>query len=76
MTFVLGLDHIKATDQDWFSDVTAMLSFVETLQKELENEFVVEVVYRSKAWYSEHITLVDGQDIDFDTIRSMIYHVT
>ena len=50
-----------------------MLSFVQTLQKELENEFVAEVVYRSETWYSEHITLVDGQDMAFEAIRSMIY---
>lgn len=76
MTIVLGLDHIKTTNQDWFSDVTAMLGFVQTLQKELENEFVAEVIYRSKTWYSEHITFVDGRDIDFAVVRSMIDRVT
>jgi len=76
MTFALGLDDIKTPGEDWFSDVTAMLSFVQTLQEELDNEFTAEVGYRSKPWYSEHITFVSEQKMDFSTVRAMIDHVT
>jgi len=76
MTFALGLDDIKTSGEDWFSDVTAMLGFVQTLQEELDNEFTAEVCYRFKPWYSEHITFVSEQKMDFSTVRAMIDHVT
>ncbi len=76
MNFGLGLDHIKTTHEDWFSDVIALLDFVQTLQQELDNEFVAEVRYRSKLWYSEHITFIDNRELDFPAIRSTIVQVT
>lgn len=72
MGFNLGLDHIKTAGSDWFDDVTALLGFVQTLQQELENEFVVEVCYRSKSWHSEHITFINGRHINFAKMRDMI----
>ncbi len=76
MNFGLGLDHIKTTHEDWFSDVIALLNFVQTIQRELDNEFVAEVRYRSKSWYSEHITFIDNRDINFPAARAMIVQVT
>jgi hypothetical protein len=75
MNFGLGLDRIKTTHEDWFSDVIALLNFVQTLQREIDNEFVAEVRYRSKLWYSEHITFIDNQELDFPAIRAMIVRV-
>ena len=54
-SFAFGLDHVRKYKGDWFADVEALLAFVQDVVREAKSEVVVQVSYRSKPWYSEHI---------------------
>lgn len=62
MTFNLGLNHIKNTGEDWFADVVSLVEFVREICQETGNEFLVEVRYRSRPWYSEHIAFINADE--------------
>lgn len=73
--FNYGLDHIRTAGDRWRDDVAALVTFVQALQGELENEFEVDVRSRSKLWHSEHITFVDERPLDIARICDMIRRV-
>ncbi len=75
MTFELGLDHIITNDKDWCADIGAIITFFQKVQTETESEFVMEVRYRSKLWYSETITFIDEKVRDLESICGMIKRV-
>jgi hypothetical protein len=75
MNFNMGLGHIKTTAQDWFADVAAIVAFVREVSRETGSEFLVEVRYRSKPWYSEHIAFVNAEAKAPDFMREMIQRV-
>jgi hypothetical protein len=74
--FNLGLDHIRTCGVDWYADVQAIVDFLRNVATETETEFNVDVRYRSKRWYSEHIAIVDGSNRDRRYIKAMIERVT
>jgi len=73
--FCLGLDHISPGSEDWRSDIRALVDFVQPIYSETGREIVVEVRYRSKPWYSEHIDYVDDNTADLNTICSLVERV-
>ena len=73
--FCLGLDHISAGNGDWRTDIRALVDFVQPIFSETGREIVIEVRYRSKPWHSEHITYVDENTSDLDSICSMVDRV-
>lgn len=75
MAFELGLDHITTNDKNWCADIRAIITFFQKVQAETNSEFVMEVRYRSKLWYSENITFIDEKVRDLDSICNMIQRV-
>jgi len=73
--FCLGLDHILAGKGDWRGDIGSLVDFVQQVYVETGQEILVEVRYRSKPWYSDHITYVDDSTADLGTICSMVERV-
>jgi hypothetical protein len=75
LSFELGLDHITATDKNWCDDIGAIIAFFQSVQAETNGEFVMEVRYRSKLWYSETIAFIDEKIQETDSICNMIKRV-
>lgn len=79
MTFNLGLDHVPKTKSDWFSDVAAIVEFLQPVARELDSAFVLEFRRSSRLWYSETLGFVnDGpnEKVDLAAVRSMLEHFT
>jgi hypothetical protein len=74
--FNLRLDHIRASGLDWFADVRAIVEFLRDLARETETEFTVEIRYRSRLWYSEHLSFVDASHGDSSFMKEMIEPAT
>ena len=60
--FNLGLEHIPSTTADWFSDVVALLEFLQQVYSETGSESIVEIRYPSVLWFSETVEIVDYAD--------------
>jgi hypothetical protein len=73
--FCLGLDHIPDSNGDWRDDVGALVGFLQEISSETGREILMEVRWRSKPWYSEHIAYVDDKTPDLTTICAMIERV-
>lgn len=73
----LGLDHVRRTAADWFSDVAAIIAFIESVARETGSEFIVEIRLSSRLWYSETLAIVSGErggKVDLGGVRSMLEH--
>jgi hypothetical protein len=75
-SFCLGLDHIHLGEQGWRDDVEALIRFLQEVYSETRREILMEVRYRSRLWYSEHIAFVDDNTPEVDAICTMIKRVT
>jgi hypothetical protein len=64
ITVALGLDHVPATDKDWFADVKALIEFMHPVARETDSEFIVEFRLSSKLWYSCTLHHLDHEPID------------
>ena len=64
ITLALGLDHVPATDKDWFADVKALIDFMQRIARETDSEFIVEFRLASKLWYSVTLQHLDHEKID------------
>lgn len=76
MAFGLGLDHVTAVEDEWFADVAALLAFVQAVQAEVGNKFVVQVRFRRSPWHSKHITRINGQTLRPAWLRASIRRAT
>lgn len=79
MCICLGLDHVRATQADWFADVAAVVEFVRAIALEVGCEFAVEFRLTSRQAYSETLDIVtDDRDEqpDLAGIRSMLEQFT
>lgn len=72
ITFDMGLDHIRETDQTWREDVAAIIAFLEAVQRETDAEFSVEVRFPSVPWYSIPVETIYGRDVDLDGLYTRI----
>lgn len=70
--FELGLDHIHTAEADWFSDVIAIMDFLQQIYDETGCESRIEFRRRSKHWFSEAIGYVDCKPRQGDIIHEMI----
>ena len=79
MTFGLGLDHASRTTADWFSDVAAIVEFLQPIASETQSEFTLEFRLSSRLWYSEtlgHISGEPGDKVDIAAVRTMLQQLT
>ena len=79
MTFCLGLDHVTRSKADWFSDVVAIVQFLQPVARETGCEFIVEFRLKSRLWYSETLDFITGDPadkVDLAAVRSMLEHFT
>jgi hypothetical protein len=79
MTFGLGLDHVSRTTADWFSDVAAIVEFLQPIAREMQCEFILEFRLSSRLWYSESLGHIGGEPsdkVDIAAIRTMLQHFT
>jgi hypothetical protein len=77
MCFCIGLDHVRQTQADWFSDVRAVIEFVQVVSLETGCEFIIEFRLKSRLWYSETLDFITNDTdakVDFTCIRSMLEH--
>jgi hypothetical protein len=75
MTVALGLDHVPATDKDWFADVKALIDFMHPIAREADSEFIVEFRLSSKLWYSctlHHLDREPMDETDFTAIKLIL----
>jgi hypothetical protein len=64
ITVALGLDHVPASDIDWFSDVKALIDLMHPIARETDSEFIVEFRLSSKPWYSVTLQHLDHEKIE------------
>ena len=64
ITVAMGLDHVPATQKDWFADVKALIELMHPMARETDSEFIVEFRVSSKPWYSVTLQHLDREAID------------
>ncbi len=75
MTFALGLDHTPAAKSDWFSDVRALVEFIQPIVRETKSEFILEFRLGSKLWYSCTLETLTGEaleEVDFTGMKLIL----
>lgn len=79
MCFCLGLDHVRTSKADWFTDVAAIIHFLEPVARETGSEFRVEFRLKSRLWYSETLDFITGEhgeEVNLTAVRSMLEQFT
>src|SRR5258706_10754059 len=64
LSFSLGLDHVPATNKDWFSDVKAIIEFFHPIAKQSNSTFLLQFRLKSKPAYFITIQTIDQKEID------------
>ena len=67
----LGLDH-RERASDWFSDVEALVGFLDDLNRKHGCEVSIYLAFRSKHWYQPFIWRIDGDPVELDVVRNAI----
>ncbi len=79
ITFLLGLDHVRKTNADWFSDVAAIIEFLQPVANQTGSEFIIEFRLKSRLWYSETLDFINdnlNDKVNLKELKSQLIFFT